>query len=388
MPVGITPSGIVRAVASARNPYHYGTPATGDYFTGRAEELAALVSRLRNGINVVVVSPRRYGKTSLLLRAEEKLAKETAILHVNVFGCPDAGALAGQLATGAYRLPGGWWHRTRQAVPDFLRRIRVTPTVTFGDTEPRFSFGPQLAPADADGVIADVYGVLSELAGKRPAILVLDEFQAIVALGGHFPALLKSLADRHPNVALVLAGSRKHVMEQLVSSPTAALHGMAEKFELGPLPEDVMVDYLRERAEAGGKRMNDDTARMIVGLAGPVPNDIQRLAYEAYDAAATTRIDEAAVHEGLDRAVAHQATTYAERYERLSPGQRRVVLAIAEQPTTELSSAAFFTRAGLANASSVRKAVDVLEADEVVIPRGDVLVVSDPFFATWLRNLL
>lgn len=369
----------------APNPYHYGTPVEGEHFAGRADELAALISRLRSGINVVVVSPRRFGKTSLLLRAERVLAEEGApAAHVNVLRCRDASALAGQLATATYRLPGARWHRARQAVPDFLRRIRTPPTITFEGDQPKFSFEGRLVAEDADDVIADVYASLAEVVSKRPAVLVLDEFQAIVDLGRHLPALLKSLADAHPGVALVLAGSRKHVMEQLVSAPDAALFGMAERLELGPLPDEVMVHYLRERAEVGRKRMSEDVARLIVELASPVPNDIQRLAYEAYDAAAGA-IDADAVRRGLDRAVSHEAVTYAERYERLAPGQRRVLLALAEDPAAEPYSAAFATRTGLANASSVSKAVSVLMAEEVVIERAGALVVSDPFFAAWLR---
>lgn len=369
-----------------KNPYHYGTPAEGDHFVGRQEELAALVSRLRNGINVAVTSPRRYGKTSLLLRAERELAAEGgAVLHVNVLRCRDEAALAGELAGDAFRVPGGRWHRARQAVPDFLGRIRGTPTVTFDGDHVKFGYESRLAPSDTDGIIADVYSLVGELARKRPAAVVLDEFQAIVDLGEHLPGLFKSLADAHPNVALVVAGSKKHLMDQLVAAPTAALYNMAQRLALGPLPDDVMGAYLVVRAAVGGKRMSAAVASLIVELAGPVPNDIQRLAYEAYDYAAAT-IDDAAVHGGLARVVAHESDTFAERFERLAPGQRRVLFALAEQPTDAPSSARFIARTGLANHSSVRKALTVLEHEELVIRRSGRLEVSDPFFAAWLRN--
>jgi hypothetical protein len=369
-----------------QNPYHYGTPAEGDHFVGRQEELAALLSRLRNGINVAVSSPRRYGKTSLLFRAERELADEDgAVLHVNVLRCRDEAALAGELAGDAFRVPGGRWHRARQAVPDFLGRIRGTPTVTFDGDRVRFGYESRLAPSDTDGVIADLYSLVGELARKRAAAIVLDEFQAIVDLGEHLPGLLKSLADAHPNVALVVAGSKKHLMDQLVAAPSAALYNMAEPLALGPLPEDVMADFLVARAGVGGKRMTVAVATLIVGLAGPVPNDIQRLAYEAYDYGAAT-IDAAAVHGGLARVVAHESDTFAERFEGLAPGQRRALFALAEQPTDAPSSAAFIARTGLANHSSVRKALTVLEHDELVIRRSGRLEVADPFLAGWLRN--
>lgn len=371
----------------ARNPFHYGTPAEGEHFAGRETELAAILSRLRAGINVVVVSPRRYGKTSLLLRAEHELEQDGAtVIHANVLRSRDLASLASGLATQAFRAPGGRWHRARQAVPEFLRRLRARPVVTFEGDHPKFEFDAGLSAPDADDVLADVYGVLAEVAGRRrPAALVLDEFQAIVGLGAHLPGLLKALADANPEVSLVLAGSRRRLMEQLVSAESAALYGMAEPIALGPLPEEVMAAHLCSRAATGDKSMSDAVARLTVALAGPVPNDIQRLAYETYDTADAT-IDEATVHAGLAAAAAHEAASYAERYEILSPGQRRVLSALAEAPTEHPASAAFLAQTALANSSSVKKALDVLEEAELVARRGTTLVVADPFFAAWLRG--
>jgi hypothetical protein len=238
---------------------------------------------------------------------------------------------------------------------------------------------------DADDLLADVYSLLGELARRRPAALVLDEFQAIVELGAHLPGLLKALTDAHPKVSLVLAGSRKHLMEQLVSTPSAALYNMAERIALGPLPEDVMSAHLCSRASAGRKPMSDAVARLIVELAGPAPNDIQRLAYEAYDAAGAI-IDESAAHAGLAAAVSHDAPAYAERYELLSPGQRRVLAALADEPSEQPAGAAFLARTALANPSSVKKALDALMATELVTHRGRALTVADPFLAAWLRG--
>ena len=113
---------------------------------------------------------------------------------------------------------------------------------------------------------------------KRPGDIGLD-------LGSHLPALLKSLADAYPKVSLVLAGSKKHLMEQLVATEDAPLYGMAEHFALDTLPEEVMTKFVLRRAKAGGKTMAPEAARHLVDLAGPVPNDIQHLAYEAFDAA-------------------------------------------------------------------------------------------------------
>src|SRR5581483_5043850 len=142
----------------------------------------------------------------------------------------------------------GRWHRLRQAVPEFLRRFRLMPSVTFVNDQPKFSFAPTLSETDADIAIADVYAVLAELADKRPSVLILEEFQAVTDLGTHLPSLFKALADEHPQVSLVVAGSKKHLMERLVVSRDAPLYGMAEHFALDVVPADVMTAFLEQRA--------------------------------------------------------------------------------------------------------------------------------------------
>jgi uncharacterized protein len=369
------------------NPYHYGTPVDGEHFAGRHEELEALLGRMRAGISVVVISPRRYGKTSLLRKAKAVLERDGgAVAAVNVLRCRDAGTFASRLAAAAFAMKGGGWRRARQAVPEFLKRLRIAPEVTFEDDgAPRFSFSAGLGPTQVDSVVADVYALLAAEKADRPAVLILDEFQAVTDLGHHFPSLFKALGDEYPAVSLVLAGSKRHLMERLVVAGDAPLFRMADHLALGPLPDDVMLRYLRRQARRGGKVMPADAARHLVALAGPVPNDIQRLAYEAYDGA-SDQINIAAVDAGFALAVAHESSLYADRFEGLAPGQRRVLDLLARLPTAEVYSAGFARRAGLATAASVDKALASLEAAELVVRRAGTWSVADPFLAGWLRQ--
>jgi uncharacterized protein len=368
------------------NPYHYGTPVSGDQFAGRTDEAAALSARMRDGINVVVTSPRRYGKTSLLAKTTGMLVEGGgAVVSVNVLVCRDLPTFAARLATAAFGVKGGRWHRLRESAAEFTRRLRVTPTVTFDGDTPRFTFAAGLATEDADAVIEDVYALLGELSAKRPAALVLDEFQAITDLGTHLPGLFKALADSYPTVSLVVAGSKKHLMERLIGERGAPLYGLAERLALDVLPAPVMTDFLRRRASDGGKSMSVDTAELIVALAGPVPNDIQHLAYEAW-AGAGRSVTAADVQAGLARALAHEASLHADRFEALSPGQRRVLSTLATTPAAEPYAAAFVRVVGLANAASVRRALEALATDELVVHRDGVYRVADPFFSAWLSQ--
>ena len=372
------------------NPFTFGRPATGEAFTGRQRELALLVALVRGRQNVVVSSPRRYGKTSLLLRAQEELAAgrpDAAIVSTNVLVCRDIDTLASRLAAGAYRIPGGRWHRSRQALAEFTRRLRLRPQVTLGeDGKPVFGFGG-LSPRDADLVIEDIYALLASESGHRPCALVLDEFQAITRHGAHLPDLFKGLADEHPQLSLVVAGSQHHLMEALVLGRQAPLYGMAERLALGPIPRTEMIGFLVARASAGGREMDEVVASRIVEVAGPVPNDIQRLAWETFNLGGR-RLAEHDVQQAFEESVDQESSAFADRLAELTPAQARVLIGIAGAGEVGLFSAEFARSVGLASGASVKRAVEALEAAELVgrRPGERRLAVVDPYFAEWLRR--
>jgi hypothetical protein len=133
--------------------------------------------------------------------------------------------------------------------------------------------------------------------------------------------------------------------------------------------------------------MGTDIAQLIASTAGPGPDDIQHLAYEAFESAPRGDVTVAHVAAGLTEAVGRFEHVYSGFYELLSAGQRKVLRQLAMAPTSSPASAEFVRRSGLANASSVRKALDALVAAELVAEHGSSRQVADPFFAAWLRGM-
>lgn len=373
------------------NPYRYGSPVTGARFAGRSAELAALTSRMAQGINVVVTGPRRYGKTSLILEAVERLERRSpkaAVVQVNLMRCPTLAAFAERLVGGAHEAAGLRLRRGVRAVPEVLSRLRIQPTVTFDhDGRASFAFAPALAERDALAVLGDVYGVLASVSGERPAVLVLDEFQAVGDLGGGIAPGLKALADEHAGVSLVAAGSREHLMEALVVSRGAPLYGMAERIALGAVEPGAMVRHLEEQAKAAGKTMAGGVAGRMVERAGPVPNDIQRLAYQAFEQASRT-ITGTDVDAAIGTIVQLEEADFVDRLAAVNRGQRAVLVGIARAGSLEQPYASAFARqVGYAGPPGVRRAVQSLLDAELAVHRDGALMVMDPFFAEWLRRL-
>lgn len=373
-----------------RNPFDYGGPVGGDNFAARVNEVNTIVERLRNHIGVVVTGPRRYGKSSLVKQAFVELSKDKvapAIVHVNLLRAGSLSAASDLIIKSLYQVPGGSWARLKN-VGEFMKKLRVKPSMSLDESnKPIFSFGVSAAAADLSRVFDDVYENLEEISASRPAILFLDEFQAVIGLDEHLPGRLKALADQYRGVSLVLAGSKHHVMESLVLAKGAPLYDMLQQIALGPIPENDWVPFLMNRAKTGGKPFdNEVTARKLCVEAGPIPYNVQQLAFEAFSQA-STQIDEVTVMSAVAQLVRNRTAEYSSRLENLSTGNIRVLKVLANGNHASVGSAEFAGQVGLANSTSVRWALKKLEESDCIVKSDGKYRIDDPFFLAWLLYL-
>lgn len=375
-------------MTTTSNPFHYGSPVSGDAFADRRRELDALTRRMLDGENVILLSPRRYGKTSLLRRAMESVRRRGGRTgYASLVKASNrrevAEALLGAVLTG----PAGWLTRRRSELGGLLGGLSVQPSITFhpsGALQVTFSASsPHVA---WERVLEDSMRILVKVARSHPTSLVIDEFQRVAEIDSGLPGVFKAIADELSAVSLVFAGSKLHVMRELSSGPGAPLLGMGERISLDVVPEHEMVAFLCKRAAAGRKTLAEATALGIFRRVDGVPNDVQKLAYAAF-AAARTAINEEAVTAGFGEIVALEVVDYVETLEGCSPAQQRVLKALARAPETHVYSADFLRAVDVSNANAVRKALDVLSRRELVRRGADrEWRVANPFFREWLKD--
>jgi len=373
-----------------KNPFRYGAPVEAASFCDRAAELEALTGRMGDGIHAFVLSPRRYGKTSLLLEALRRFRKSGGRGgYANLLLCTTEAEVGGVVLTAVVRevlRPVG---RTKRGLEDVVRHLRVAPTVEFApDGKVALSLQPATGAERWYEVLEDAVALLERAGERRPAALVLDEFQQVAeigpkGLGGAF----KALADQARGTSLVFSGSRLSVMERLTRARGAPLLGMGETFNLEVVPEDEMTAHLVARARQGGKRLTRADARSLYHRADGIPNEVQWLAHAAFEAAGDT-IDEAAVTAGLGSILTRQAGFFAERYEALAPSQQRIVRELARSPREKVYAKAFLDAVMVANANAVTTALRALTEQEIVRRHGRQWRLASPFFRAWLLDSL
>jgi hypothetical protein len=370
-----------------RNPFHYGSPVSGAAFADRRRELDALTGRMLDGANVILLSPRRYGKTSLLQRAIALVRRQGGRTgYASLVKASNRREVAEALLSAVLNGPAGWLTRTRAELSKLLAAIRVQPAVNVhpnGSLQITFTAAPD--PVAWEGVLEDSLRILSRVGRRQRVSLVIDEFQRVAEIDPGLPGVFKALADELAAVSLVLAGSKLHLMRELSLGPGAPLLGMGERISLDVIPEAEMTAFLCRRAAAAGRSMTELVARSVYTRVDGVPNDVQKLAYAAF-AAAKTAITSAAVDAGFDEIVSLEQVDFAEIYEGCSPSQQRLLKALAQRSQRHVFASEFLRRVDVANVNAVRKALDVLTRRELVTKRANEWRVANPFFRAWLKS--
>jgi hypothetical protein len=376
---------------NGRNPFSFGSPVNdAAHFCDRKVELSAVTDLMLNGQNAILLSPRRYGKTSLLYRAIDMVRRSKGRTgYASLARCTSRREVAQELLRATMNGPLSTLRRSRARLQDAVRTFSIRPDL-YIEVDGRIGVRFGVVGRDDEDwsrVMADVLRLLRD-AGDRdhPASLVVDEFQRVLKIHRDIGGQFKALADELGGVSLVLSGSQLHLMRALSVGSAAPLYGIGELVYLDVVPEADMVDYLCRRAKSGGKPMLPQVATRLYRLVDGVTNDVQRLAYNAYTEAQHA-IDEAAVDRGLEAILRHQGVEFQERFANLAdaPSQQRLLRYLASHQGRGLYSKAVLDELEVANANAVRTALTMLDRLELIVERDGEWRVGNPFFREWLR---
>ncbi|MGH3116294.1 MAG: AAA family ATPase [Gaiellales bacterium] len=376
------------------NPFRYGALALDEAFTNRAAEVAELVADPRNGQDVVIFAPRRYGKSSLVWRVRQELvAGGVLVAHVNLMTTPTKEKLAERLARTIHEDVASVVYRAREKAVGVFRGLRITPKVTLDPNDGSLSFGFDAGQRaeDVDATLERLLQLPGELGAdrNRKVVLIFDEFQEIVDLDPNLPKLMRSVFQEQPKVAHVYLGSKRHMMERIFNDENEPFWRSAKQLELSVIQPDLFRDYIGERFRATGKDIDEGAVTRILELTGGHPYATQELCYFIWAATANGRAARReTVESGLAGVLQSEHAHYSLLWESLSAGQRVVLEALAAEagrPYTE----EYRRKHNLRSATHVQKALGALRRRELVakVP-GDEYAITEPFLAEWIARTL
>jgi hypothetical protein len=374
-----------------KNPFSFGDLALDDAFADREAEVAELATDMRNGQNVVVFAPRRYGKSSLVWRVSQDLMREGMLIaQVDLMRATTKEQVAALLSKAIFEDIATPLFRARERAAEIFRGLRVPPLMTIdpSDGSLAFTIAAGHAQGDVDATIERLLELPAELAAdrKRSVSLVFDEFQEILAIDSHLPAVMRSIFQTQPDISHVYLGSKRTLMHRLFNDANEPFWRSARQLELGPIPAEAFAPWIGARFERTDRGIDDEAVDGTLAITAGHPHATQELCYWLWDATpegASATVD--TIDVALERVLRTEHPHFTRIWDTISLTQRLVLQAAAAEPPEQITSTAYRARHGLPAASSVQKAVAALTGNELLARLGPGRYrIAEPFLAEWV----
>jgi hypothetical protein len=384
------------------NPFVYGEIVPAAAFVDRETETERLTRDLLAGQKIFLISPRRYGKSSLIRRAlraaerEGALAVDVTVSSYSSYVAFLEGYARALLSIDAPRERGRGW------LNGLLGGLRSEVRVGAGGAErhaPVISFPAARTERDTSRLAGEVFALPGRIADarRRPLAIALDEFQAIGSFSGsgargprmhQVEHALRAAVERQRQVGYVFSGSEPALMERMLGK-SRPFYKAGPVMRLQKIDPQVFAAFIEARFGATGLRPEEGLGAAIVDLGGNLPYDVQRLAHEVWDDARAMRKRRAGIddlHQTLKRLLGEHDAFFDTTWQRLTLAQRAALRAVVLGDGRELLSAETRVRHRLGGPSTVQASLNALVRDEVLAREGPRYLVIDSLLREWVAR--
>lgn len=373
-----------------RNPFKFGKEVTGYQFYDREAIKRELHRKLMDGSsNVVLFAPRRYGKTSLVMRVLEELSVKDGVKGVcfDMTRVTSLGRFCETYVNAVYAMVGGR-RELMHLLAEYLASFRPELSVGIGGA---VRIRLDLAAGLTETSIAEALDLperLSHEMGDIPLVVAFDEFQEVAGLSKEFALekIFRSCIQAHQNVRYVFLGSKTHLMKRMFADASRPFYNSAIPLPLGKPPEDESREFLSSRFRDAGIVLGSAELEGILSASENIPYYLQELASAVFE----TVLPEKAVTAGhlaqaIEDIVAKNAELYIERLAGLSETKRAILLALATEPTAVFSDEYRHAHA-LPVSSTLHTALRELQEEGIVNTDEAGHRLADPFFVRFIKS--
>ena len=350
------------------NPFKFGTIVEDEFFTDRVNELEQIKQMLDSENHLVLISPRRFGKSSLVAKALQQIGRPSITIDfMKVLNVED---LAAQILRQVFRL-----HKFEK-VKHFMKNFRVVPTLSYNPLTDGMdvSFVPSVGKASA--MLEDSMDLLEKVSSaKNRLIVVFDEFQEVNSIDKNLAKQLRAIMQRQKGLNYIFMGSQESMMEEIFEKKKSPFFHFGERMNLKKIPYEDFYAYIESRLPKMPAAQKATITEEILKFTNVHPYYTQQLASAVYNAITYGKITENVVAYAVKKQVEEHSLDYERLWTNMNRTDRKVMLTLANggNPITDRSvptSTSF---------SSIKR---LLKQGYLIKTTGYEL--EDPFFGEWI----
>ena len=371
------------------NSFVYGVAVTGYNFTGREKETKRLKANFEGGINTILISPRRWGKTSLVKHVCQQLDRDKVIpVFFDMFTCRSeydfynafAAAILKQTASSAER----WMDNAREFLMRLTPKISVSP-------EPNSDFSLSLGITPKTHTPEEILQLAEIIAIKKQKRIVvcIDEFQQI----GEFPETvsvqkrLRSVWQHQQWTSYCLFGSKKHLMSSIFQRRNMPFYQFGDTIFLKRLTTEEWTTYIISHFEQYNRHITKEQAKQICTLVDHYSAYVQQLSWIIFTSMkeGDTVTDEL-ISKALDDLIDSNELLFMQQTESLTTYQMNFLRAIVSGIHQDFGEREIREGYDLGSSSNIARLKKALISKDLVDTDGRKLTITDPVFSVWFKR--
>lgn len=369
-------------------PFIFGRIATDENFTDREKETEHLVNNFESLINTVIISPRRWGKSSLVHRAADiamRADKNIRICTIDLFNVKTEEQFYTVLARNLIQGTSSRWEEAVENAKKFFSRL--VPKISVGagpGSEISIDFDWEEMKSNPDEIL-DLSERIAEAKGVK-IVVCIDEFQNIAEFEDplFFQRRLRAHWQRHKKVSYCLYGSKRHMMMEVFTDSSMPFYKFGDIFFLNKIDTEHFIPFITERFSSTGKSITEEACRKIVKLADNHPYYVQQLSQLSW-LRTSGQCDVETVVKAHLSLVEQLSLLFSNLMETLTFQQTCYLHALIAGEKS-ITSAETMYRYHISSATAASRSLKTLIKKDILDSKSGEISFQDPIFEYWLRH--
>ncbi len=374
-----------------KRSFIFGTAVSDYNFIGREKETQRLMANFTEGINTILISPRRIGKTSLVKHVKNLLdsQQDIIVVYLDMFACKTEYEFYNALSAAVLKQTASHAEKWMEYAKEFL--VRLTPKLTFSP-EANTDFSLSLGITPKTHTPDEVLNLAEEIARKRNKriVICIDEFQQLGELPDSLTVQkrLRSTWQHQQLTSYCLFGSKQHLMSNIFQRRNMPFYQFGDMIYLGKIDKEDWVDYIVSHFKDRNKNITRDLAERLCDIVDNYSSYVQQLAWLLF-----SRLNEgmSATEAQLDLAVndlldANEAL-FMQQVEPLSAYQMNFLRAITAGYHKGLGEKEIREEFNLGSPANITRLKNALINKDIIEFQGQgSLYLTDPVFRLWMQR--
>ncbi len=368
-------------------PFIFGVATSGDNFTDREKETTRLLSNFTHGVNAVLISPRRWGKTSLVKKVcKMAQSDKLKIVYLDIFSCRTDREFYDAFASAVLKQTSSKFDEIIENSKIFLSRI--SPKFTMG-SDPMSDFSISLELNQKSDDIDQILQLPEKIAQKKGVriVICIDEFQQIAEFkdSKSFQKRLRSVWQLQQSVSYCLFGSKKHLMNELFEKKSLPFYKFGDSIYLPKISTADWISYICERFESTGKHISKELAERVCVAVDNHSSYVQQLAWLLW-----IQTNDEATEQNFANAyqdlIDQNSPLFQKQTENLSSYQMNFLRALVDGVHSEFTSAEILHKYQLSSSANVSTIKRALIKKELIETENKQVQLADPVMKLWLKQ--